>query len=144
MTSQRTYPRWEAIEIGDELPTRIEPPLRITDFVIYQGAANDQNPMHHDTEFALSSGYEGPFAVGMLAAGILADVAVSHFGAENIRRYRAQFREQAWPKDVITYSGTVVAKHIEGTEQIVDVELAATRQTGGVHVQGTASFVVEI
>jgi len=135
-------PRWRSISVGEVLPPRVEPPLTITDFVLYQGAANDQNPMHHDTEFAVAAGYKSPFAVGMLAAGILADFAVQQFGAANIRRYKAQFREQAWPKDVITYSGSVVNKRTEGNEDLVDLELLATRQTGGVHVQGWATFVV--
>jgi hypothetical protein len=48
-----------------------------------------------------------------------------------------QIREQAWPDDVLTYTGTVVARR--GNE--LDLELAATRQTGGVHLRGWATVI---
>ena len=123
------------------LAPRIEPPLTLTDIVMYQGAADDRNPIHHDPEFAQAAGYSGPFAVGMLAGGILADYAVNFFGVENIRKFKVQFLEQAWPKDVITYSGCIVAIRDVGPECFVDIELFATRQTGGVHVKGWATFL---
>lgn len=119
-----------------------EAPLTITDFVRYQGAANDQNPMHHDTEFARAAGYPGPFAVGMRQAAVLADYAAALWGASNVRRFSVRFREQAWPGDVLTYSGTVVARREEGATREVDLELAVTRQTGQVHILGQATFVV--
>jgi hypothetical protein len=59
-----------------------------------------------------------------------------------VRRHKALFREQAWPGDVLTYTGTVVAKREETGQRLVDLELAATRQTGGVHVQAWATYAV--
>jgi len=53
-----------------------------------------------------------------------------------------QWREQAWPGDVLTYSGAVTAKREEGGQRLVDVEMAVTRQTGGIHLKGWATFVV--
>ena len=59
-----------------------------------------------------------------------------------MRRFKVQFREQAWPGDVLTYAGKVVAKREEDGERLVDLELSATRQTGGVHLKGWATFAV--
>ena len=127
-------------DVGTEREPFVDSPLTVTDFVRYQGASGDMNPIHHDTEFAKAAGYPGPFAVGMLQAGVLSTYATDWLGAPNLRRFKVQFREQAWPGDVLTYSGKVVATREEHGETLVDVELACTRQTGGVHLKGWATF----
>lgn len=84
-----------------------ETALTITDFVRYQGASGDFNAIHHDTAFAQASGYPGPFAVGMLTAGIAANYVTAHFGVNAVRRIRVRVRwkDQAWPGDALTYPG---------------------------------------
>jgi len=117
-------------------------PITLTDLVRYQGASGDMNPLHHDSAVAQAAGFEGPFAPGMYPAGLLATWATDWLGPGQIRSYRMRFREQAWPGDVLTCSGEIVREYEEAGERRVDVELACTRQTGGVTVQGWASFVV--
>jgi len=133
---------WNDLEVGTQGPAREDRPLTVTDFVRYQGASGDMNPIHHDTEFAQKAGFPQPFAVGMLAAGVLAGWATDWLGAANVRRFKVQWREQAWPGDVLTYSGVVVDKREEKGRRLVDVEMAVTRQTGGTHLKGWATFVV--
>jgi acyl dehydratase len=131
--------KWDDVQVGLEAEPFTAPPLTVTDFVRYQGASGDMNPIHHDDAFAKASGYPGPFAVGMLQAGVLATYLTDWFGARSVRRYGTQFREQAWPGDVLTYSGRVLAVREEHGERLVDVELRATRQTGGTHLSGWAT-----
>jgi acyl dehydratase len=131
--------RWDELEVGTTHAPFVDKPLTVTDFVRYQGASGDMNPIHHDTEFAKGAGFPGPFAVGMLQAGVLATYVTDWLGAASVRRFKVQFREQAWPGDVITYEGSVVAKREEEGQQLVDIELAATRQTGGTHLKGWAT-----
>jgi acyl dehydratase len=135
-------PAWETISVGDELDAFVDDPLTINGFVRYQGASGDFNPIHHDAEFARRAGYAGPFAVGMLQAGILGTYVTDRFGPANVRRFKVQFREQAWPGDVLVYTGAVVAKREDGGERLVDLELVATRVEGGVHLKGWATFAV--
>jgi acyl dehydratase len=130
------------VEKGQPLPTFIDEPLTVTDFVRYQGASGDMNPIHHDTEFAQRAGFPKPFAVGMLQAGIAATYLTDLFGPEHIRRFRVQWREQAWPGDVLTYAGTVVDRRDENGETVVDIEFTATRHTGGTHLRGWATVVL--
>ncbi len=118
---------------------RTDAPLTLTDFVRYQGASGDMNPIHHDPAFAQAAGYPGPFAVGMLAAGRLATFVTDAYGAASVRRFRVRFSEQAWPGDVLTYAGTAGQEREEGGERVVDLELVCTRQTGGVHLRGWAT-----
>jgi acyl dehydratase len=136
-------PRTVDMEVGEVLPPFVDAPLTVTDFVRYQGASGDMNPAHHDTEFAQRAGFPTPFAVGMLAAGVLATYLTDRFGATAVRRFKVQWKEQAWPGDVLTYAATVVAVREEDGERFIDLEATVTRQTGGVHLQGWATFVVE-
>src|SRR5258708_35536347 len=87
---------------GESLPERTFGPLTRTDFVRYQGASGDFNPIHHDETFARSAGFETVFSVGMLQAGLLATYCTDLFGPANVRRFKVQFREQVWPDDTLT------------------------------------------
>ncbi|KAB1645130.1 MaoC/PaaZ C-terminal domain-containing protein [Gulosibacter chungangensis] len=91
-------------------------PLTLTDFVRYQGASGDFNPIHHDPEFARNGGYDGPFAVGMLTAG----VAAARFGQvrdpRRLRTLRMRWQQPAWPGDRLTYT---VTEETEGLKCVV-------------------------
>jgi len=135
--------KWDDVEAGTSHAPFVDKALTITDFVRYQGASGDMNPIHHDSEFAKKAGFPTPFAVGMLQAGVLATYVTDWFGAPSVRQFKVQFREQAWPGDVITYEGTVVAKREVDGELLVDLELSATRQTGGTHLKGWATVSLD-
>ncbi len=132
------------VEKGSAAEPYVAKRLTIADFVRYQGASGDFNPIHHDHGKAVAAGFEQPFAVGMLAAGVLGGYAAGWLGAANIRRFRVRFAEQAWPGDVLTYTG-VVTEVRDGAapgERQVDAEFTVTRQSGGVHLRGWATFVL--
>ena len=46
----------------------------------------------------------------MLQAGILASYATDWLGADNVRNFGVQFREQVWPGDSLVCTGTVVSR----------------------------------
>jgi acyl dehydratase len=136
-------PLWEDLEEGQPGPAPLViGPLTRTDFVRYQGASGDLNPIHHDEPFARAAGYPAPLGIGMLPAGVLNAWATSWLGAENIRRTRVRWSEQVWPGDVLSCSGTIARKYAEGGERRVDLDLVCARQGGGVVIQGWATFVV--
>jgi acyl dehydratase len=131
-----------SLDEGTELPPRQFGPLTRTNFVRYQGASGDFNPIHHDEQFAQSAGFPTVFSVGMLQAGLLATYCTDLFGPDNVRRFKVQFREQVWPDDTLTASGRVVRRHSDDGEDRVDLELIVTRQTGGTAIKGQATFAV--
>ncbi|MSO36773.1 MAG: hypothetical protein EXQ69_00805 [Acidimicrobiia bacterium] len=133
---------WNDLNVGTEAPPRIVGPLTRTDFVRYQGASGDFNPIHHDEEFAQSAGYPSVFSVGMLQAGILAGFATDWLGADNVRGFGVQFREQVWPGDTLTCTGKVVDKTEGDGERTVSLELVVTRDGGGAALKGWATFAV--
>ncbi len=132
--------RWSDLTAGTRLPPRTLGPLTRTDFVRYQGASGDMNPIHHDETVARAAGYEAPLAVGMFHAGALAAHAAERLGPENVRKTRIRWKEQVWPGDVLTLSGEVTRTYEENGEKRADVELACARQTGGVAVQVWMTF----
>jgi acyl dehydratase len=135
--------RWEDLEEGTAGPAPlVVGPLTRTDFVRYQGASGDMNPIHHDEEFARAAGLSAPLAVGMFGAGALNAWAAGWLGPENIRRTRMRWKEQVWPGDVLTCSGKVARRYEENGERRVDVELVCTKQDGAIAIQAWATFVV--
>ncbi|MFC0863194.1 MaoC/PaaZ C-terminal domain-containing protein [Sphaerimonospora cavernae] len=117
-------------------------PVTRTDFVRYQGASGDMNPIHHDEEFAKAAGFPTPFSVGMWQASLLGTYATNWLGAENVRNFRIRFLEQVWPGDVLTCGGEVVREYDHEGERRVDVELTCRRQTGGKAVTAWSTFVL--
>jgi acyl dehydratase len=134
--------RWDDLPIGTSCKPREYGPLSRTDFVRYQGASGDFNPIHHDEEFAQSAGYPSVFSVGMLQAGILASYATDWLGAANVRAFGVQFREQVWPGDSLVCSGSVVDRREVDGERLVDLDLEVSRIGGGTAIKGTATFAV--
>lgn len=118
-------------------------PVTRTDFVRYQGASGDMNPIHHDEEFARGAGFDSPFAVGMYQASLLGTYATDWLGAENVRAFRVRFIEQVWPGDTLVCTGRVEGeRHDAGTgEDRIDVVLECAREGGGIAVRAWASFV---
>jgi acyl dehydratase len=138
-------PRWDDLQVGASAEPRTVGPLTRTDFVRYQGASGDFNPIHHDEEFAKAAGYPTVFSVGMLQAGILASYATDWLGAHNVRKFGVQFREQVWPGDRLVCTGSVVGRAESGGtdgERTVDLELIVERVGGGTAIKGWATFAV--
>jgi acyl dehydratase len=133
---------WDDLVEGTKADPREFGPLSRTDFVRYQGASGDFNPIHHDEEYAKGAGFPTVFSVGMLQAGILGAYATDWLGATNVRRFGFQFREQVWPGDMLTCTGEVTKRYEEDGERKVDLDLLCTRQTGGAAIKGWATFVV--
>lgn len=131
-----------AMSAGAQAPPRDFGPLTRQMFVRYAGASGDLNPMHYDDELARSAGYPSVFAQGMFSAALLAGYANDWLGAANVRRFGVRFREQVWPGDVLTCTGTVTEVSEEPSADRLSVELTATRQTGGVALTATAEFLI--
>ncbi|HVV08041.1 MaoC/PaaZ C-terminal domain-containing protein [Amycolatopsis sp.] len=131
-----------ALTVGTKAEPREYGPLTTRMFARYAGASGDFNPMHYDDTLARSAGYPSVFSQGMHSAALLASFAVDWLGAANVRRFRARFREQVWPGDVLTCGGEVTAIEETAEGRLVTVELTATRQTGGVAIGASADFLV--
>lgn len=114
-------------------------PLTRTDFVRYQGASGDMNPVHHDEGFARNAGFPAPLAVGMYTAGALCAWASDHYGPDRVRRTRIRWRKPCFPGTTLRFEATLVAEDAAQRE----VALVATDQDGQVAVEAWMTFAVE-
>jgi acyl dehydratase len=135
-------PRWEELREGSAPPPLTVGPLTRTDFVRYQGASGDLNPVHHDEPFARAAGYPSVLGVGMFPAGVLTAWAAEWLGPANVRRVRIRWKEPVWPGDLLTCRAEIARAYEESGERRVDVKLLCSRQTGAAAVEATATFVV--
>jgi acyl dehydratase len=133
----------EDLSVGVALPPRQFGPLTRTDFVRYQGASGDFNPIHHDEAFARQAGFETVFSVGMLQAGLLATYCTDLLGPANLRRFKVQFREQVWPGDVLVATARVSQVYEADEEPRIDLDLTMSREGGGVAISGMATFATD-
>jgi acyl dehydratase len=131
-----------AIEIGTQAPPREFGPLTTQMFVRYSGASGDLNPMHYDDAFAKRAGYPSVLSQGMHQAALLATFATDWLGASNVRRFLVRFRDQVWPGDVLTCTGSVVGADPVDGGRLIRVELTCARQTGAVAITGEADFLL--
>ena len=127
--------------VGTEPAPRTLGPLTVTDFVRYQGASGDFNPIHHDHVFATSSGYEGPLGIGMLAAGAMNAWATDWLGPDQVRRTRMRWKRPVFAGHTLTISGKVVDEPHEDGQDYVDLEVFVHNQDGELAVQGWMRFV---
>jgi len=133
---------WDELHEGASAPARRVGPVTRTDFVRYQGASGDMNPVHHDETFARAAGYEAPLGVGMFHAGVMATWATDWLGPENVRGFKVRWKEPVWPGDVLVFTGRVVRRYEEHGERRVELAIECTKERGGVAAQATAVFVV--
>ena len=133
---------WQSLQDGSVPEPWSFGPLTRTDFVRYQGASGDMNPVHHDEGFATQAGFPAPLAVGMFAAGAMNSYGTRWLGAENVRRTRMRWKAPAFPGYVMTVTGSIAKLYEEDGDRKADVELTVTDQTGAISVQGWMTFVV--
>jgi acyl dehydratase len=115
-------------------------PLGVADYVRYQGASGDLNPIHHDPDAARAAGFEGIFCPGMLSAGLLGSYLGDALGPGNVVAIAFSFREIVWPEESLTCRAEVVAERDDGHRGVVDLEISCTLADGRVAVEGNATF----
>lgn len=124
--------------VGETFTLRTEPITR-TQIVRFAGAAGDFNPLHHDEAFARDSGQPTVFAMGQLAAGLLARMASDWLGGHSLRSLSVRFTAKVWPGDVLTLQGVVEDVGERGVERYLSCGLTATNQDGETVATGTAT-----
>ena len=65
-------PRYDSVQVGDELPPLQLPAVDRTLLALFAGASGDHNPIHIDIDVARRAGMPDVFAQGMLGMAWLA------------------------------------------------------------------------
>ena len=130
---------FEDVQVGDEIPPLVKPPIQRIQLTRYAGASGDFNPIHVDEEFARAAGMGGVFAHGMLSMGFVAQALTDWAGAGRVRKVGVRFAAIVRPGDVITCTGKVLAKSSKDDKHLVELEVWAQNQKGEKVVTGKAT-----
>ena len=129
---------YEALTVGDAIPSLTLPPLSRLTLALYCGASGDHNPIHVDSDFARSAGMPDVFAHGMLSMAWLAR-ALTHWVPQSaIRDYSVRFAAITQVAETITCAGTVTEKFEVDGERRVRLQLTTANAEGQVKLAGDA------
>jgi acyl dehydratase len=133
---------FEDVNVGDNIPELVKPPIDETQLVMYAGASGDFNPLHTVHAFGEKAGFGGVIAHGMLSMGFVGQVMTDWVGNKALAKLSVNFRTITKPKDVVTCKGTITKKYSEGDRNLVDVDLVAQNQKGEKTIVGKATAVL--
>jgi len=128
---------FDDVNEGDEAPV-VAHELTRTDLVMYAGASGDFNPMHHDEVKAKEAGLPSVFGHGMFSMGLLGRAITDYVGIGNLRNFKVRFTKQTWPGEKLTSKIAVTGKRKEDGENLVDLDVTLTNESGEVKVAGSA------
>ena len=134
-----THPlNFDALQVGDSLPTFEPAPVSRLSLALYCGASGDHNPIHVDIDFARASGLPDVIAHGMLSMAWLGQVLTQWAPQTALREYSVRFAAMTTVGERIRCSGTVLEKLERHGEHLARVELVAANQDGVVKLTGEA------
>jgi len=118
-----TLPKFDSLNVGDEIPALTTPLVSRHTLALYCGASGDHNPIHVDLDFAKSSGLDDVIAHGMLSAGYLAQMLTNWIPQSALRSFNNRFTAMTQIGDTVTCSGKIVEKFEKDGEKFVRLEL---------------------
>ncbi|MDG1177717.1 MAG: MaoC family dehydratase [SAR324 cluster bacterium] len=118
-----TLPKFDSLNVGDEIPALTTPLVSRHTLALYCGASGDHNPIHVDLDFAKSSGLDDVIAHGMLSAGYLAQMLTNWIPQSALRSFNNRFTAMTQIGDTVTCSGKIVEKFEKDGEKFLRLEL---------------------
>jgi acyl dehydratase len=132
------------LKVGETYSEVVVEDLTRTQIVQYAGASGDYNPLHSDEVFATQvAGYPSVFAHGMLTMGMTGKMLTNFVGDGRLRQFGGRFVSQVWPGDTLTAGAEVVGLSQEGDEQVVELRITTTNQSGREVFTGQATAAVD-
>ena len=129
---------YEALTVGDAIPSLTLPSLSRLTLALYCGASGDHNPIHVDSDFARSAGMPDVFAHGMFSMAWLARVLTNWVPQSAIRAYSVRFAAITQVAETITCAGVVTEKFEVDGERRVRLSLTTANAEGQVKLAGDA------
>lgn len=133
-----SFPTYDAVKIGDELPPLQLPAVDRTTLALFGGASGDHNPIHIDIDVARRAGMPDVFAQGMLGMAWLGRLLTAWAPQSRLRRYDVRFQGITHLGNAMRCSGRVVEKLEFMGEPCVRIELLSANQYGQTKIAGEA------
>lgn len=128
---------FEAVEVGDELPPLVKPPIDRTRIARYAVVSGDFDPLYLDEPLAKNAGFPSVHVPGMLAMGFVGELTVDWLRGARLRRFTSRFVKFVWPGDVLVCRGRVADRRFEGNgTYVIDIDVWAENQRGDLVLKG--------
>jgi acyl dehydratase len=127
--------------VGDELESRVLPPVTRLQLIKYAGASGDYNPIHTIDEAAEEAGLPGVIAHGMLTAATMSLPLSPYLEHGYVRELEARFSGMVYVGDEITVSGRVSEREDFEEGCVYTFEVYASNGESTV-ASGTVGFLV--
>lgn len=138
ITARKLY--FDAVRLGEELPTLTKAQLDRVQLVRYAGASGDFNPVHVDETFAKAQGMPTVYAPGMLVMGFLSQLVSDWANGTQLRRYSVKFTKMVWPGDTLVCKGRVTDRYGEAGRYFAEIDLWAENQKGELVMKGQSQI----
>jgi acyl dehydratase len=134
----KTALKFHLLEVGDELPPLVLPPVSRLTLALFAGASGDHNAVHVDTDAARASGMPDVFAQGMLGMAWLGRLLTDWAPQHMLKSFQSRFTGITHLGNVIQCSGRIVEKFELNGENCVRIEVSCSNQYGQVKIFGSA------
>jgi acyl dehydratase len=131
-------PGYDALRIGDEIPSLSSEPVSRLMLSLYATGSGDHHPLHLDQDYVRSKGIKDVFAHGMLGMALLGRLLTQWMPQQAIRSFGVRFTAITWIGERLVCTGKVVEKFEQAGEKCVRLELACTNEAGEVKHKGDA------
>lgn len=129
---ERSQLVWSDVEVGTPIEG-FSMKLDWTSLVLQVSGSQDWNLIHHDADFALSSGHTEPFYNTAWTAAMLGRVVTDWMGPRGwLCSLEFQMRKMNVRGVTVTGSGKVTAKRIAGDRHLVDLDVWLENDREGV------------
>lgn len=136
-------PRFDAIDIGANLPALTLPAISRKTLALYAGASADHHPLHIDLDYAREAGMQDVFAHGMLSAAYVGRLLTEWVPQERIRSLSVRFSGITQLYSVPTCTGQVVEKYEQDGERRIKLALKCANQHGEEKIIGEAVVALD-
>lgn len=132
---------WEDVETGQKIPG-FSLKINATRIVLQVSGSQDYYPVHHDKDFAKSTGLEDVFVHTRFLQTALGRVISDWTGPEGwLSKFKMKMQKMIVPGDLMTCQGKVTAKYIKDGTHYVECDVWAENQR---EVATTAQTVITL
>lgn len=135
--------KYEAVALGDELPSLEAPVITRETLALFAGASGDHNPIHIDLDFARAAGMPDVFAHGMLGMAWVGRLLTNWAPQSQLRSFEVRFVGITHLGHVMRCTGEVTEKFECDGERCVRVSVRSLNQYGETKVSGEAVIALQ-
>lgn len=129
---------FEDVKEGQEIPSLTKHPTR-RQLVMWAGASEDYYEIHYDTEFARKNKLDNVVVHGRLKAAFLGQLLTDWMGPNGVlKKYSCRYKGTDPVDQDMFIKGAVAARRVEGSENLVELDIWTEQPDGTRTTQGTA------